>query len=167
MIRLLLPVMLFPLVTGMAMSEPSAPSAKPDVRITVKAVSAGSNRNNKSVTSSRRLEIQLENREHRDLAGLKLEWKIAGENIQSNKKSVEAKGSKEIKLEADGKLTVESDVAKFTESEGAVKTTGKGKNKRRTVGPDTGSKYAGYVVELFQNGKRIAEASTNGLEKQI
>ncbi len=167
MIRLLLPVMLFPLLAGSALSAPATPDAKPDVRITVKAVSAGSNRNNKSVTATRRLEISLENREHRELTGLKLEWKIAGEDVRSKKKSVEAKGSKGIKIEADGKLMVESDTAKFTESEGDVKTSGKGKNKRRTVGPDTGSRYAGYVVELFQNGKRIAEASTNGLDKQL
>lgn len=167
MIRTLLPVMLLPLLAGMAMAEPAAPAAKPDVRITVKAVSAGSDRSNKSATSTRRLEIHLENREHRELGGLKIEWRIAGEDIRSNRKSVEAKGTKEIKLDADGKLDVGSGTAKFTEKEGEVKITGKGKTRRRTVGPDTGSRYAGYVVELFQNGKLIAEASTNGLDKQL
>ncbi|MBN8456415.1 MAG: hypothetical protein J0M04_01020 [Verrucomicrobia bacterium] len=167
MFRKVMMLLCVPFVSMVAVAEPSAPGAVPDVRITVKAVSAGADRSNKSVTSSRRLEIHLENREHRELTGLKIEWKIVGEDIRNDRKSVESKGTKEIKLDADGKLDVESGTAKFTEKEGEVKVTGKGKNKRRTVGPDTGKRYAGYVVELFQNGKRIAGASTNGIEKQI
>lgn len=48
-----------------------------------------------------------------------------------------------------------------------MKTIGKGRNRRQVGQPDTGRIYAGYVVELKQDGKVIAEASTNGLAKQL
>lgn len=148
--------------------SPHAEEAKADqmVRITVKPVSAGTDHEKSSTVSSRKLEILLENREHRRLEGLVLDWKIYGENIRSRKKEVTAKGSKPVNLDADGKLTLETDVAKFTEKEGAVKTTGKGKNRHRVATPDTGTDYAGYAVELKQGGQVIAESSTLGLGRK-
>ena len=163
--RTLLSAVCFSLLSGIVSAAPPAAEPKPDVRITVKAVTAGTDRNGKSAVASRRLEIRLENREHRKLSGLQVDWKIFGEDIRSDKKSVDAKGVKTVSIDADGVLEVESDVAKFTETEGGVKTTGKGKNKRRIPQPDTGKRYAGYVVEIKQGGQVIAEASTNSLGK--
>jgi hypothetical protein len=140
-------------------------AATPSVHITVKAVSEGTDRSKHTAVSSRRLRIVIENRESRRLEGLKLDWSIYGKDIGSHNKKVDAKGTKPVTLEANGETTVESDVAKFTEKEGVPKTVGKGKNKRRVAQPDTGRDYAGYVVELKQGGKVIAEASTVGLGK--
>ncbi|MCF7674063.1 MAG: hypothetical protein K9N23_01750 [Akkermansiaceae bacterium] len=148
-------------------AKPAAPAAPPDVRITVKAVTAGTDHKGKTTVSSRRLQIQLENREHRDLKGLQLEWKIVGEDIQNHRKSITAKGNRTVNLDADGNLDIESDVARFSKTEGGVKTIGRGKNRRRVGQPDTGHRYAGYVAELKQGGKVIAEASTNGIQKQL
>lgn len=149
-------------------AKPAAPVATPpDVRITVKAVTAGTDRKGKTAVSSRRLQIHLENREHRDLKGLQLEWKIVGEDIQNHRKSINTKGNRTVALGADGNLDIESDVARFSKTEGGVKTIGRGKNRRRVGQPDTGHRYAGYVVELKQAGKVIAEASTNGIQKQL
>lgn len=163
--RTLLSAVCLSLLSGILSAAPPAAEAKPDVRITVKAVTAGTDHNGRSTVSSRRLEIRLENREHRKLSGLQVDWRIFGEDIRSDKKSVEAKGTKPVTIDADGVLEVESDVAKFTETEGGVKTTGQGKNKRRVPQPDTGKRYTGYVVELRQGGQVIAEASTNSLGK--
>lgn len=155
-------------IVGTALAATPAPSAKTDVRIGVKATSSGSEHPNKGTTvSSRELQIHLENREHRQLAKLQLEWKIIGEDLNSDKKKVDASGKKAVTLEADGKLDVTSDVIHFTEKQGVPKTTGKGKSRRTTGQPDTGRRYAGYLVELKQDGKVIAEASTVGIRKQV
>lgn len=158
--------MLFAVIEPAIGATPEA-NAKPDIRISVKAVTAGSDFNKKSKTSSRRLQIHLENREHRELTDLQLEWKIISEGLDSKGKKVEKSGTQTIKLGADEALDVESGVAQFTEKEGGTKSVGKGKNRRSVPQPDTGRNYAGYLVELKQNGKLIAEAATIGIRKQI
>jgi hypothetical protein len=152
---------------GPASAAPPEPTAKPDVRIAVKAVSEGTEHNKKTRTSSRRLKIHLENREHRELTNLQLEWKIIGEDLNAKQKKVAESGKETIKLDADGSLDIDSGVAQFSETEGGTKTVGKGKNRRVIPQPDTGRNYAGYIVELKQHGKVIAEASTIGIRKQL
>ena len=154
------------LILHPGVSNAADPGAKPSVRITVKAVSEGTERSKHTAVSSRRLKILIENREHQRLDGLKLQWKIFGEDVRSHKKEVDAKGGKPVTLEPDGNVTVESDVARFTGKDGGVKTTGKGRNQRRVALPDTGRDYAGYAVELLQDGRVIAESSTLGLGRK-
>lgn len=154
--------------SGLIGAPPAAAesAADPDVRITVKAVSAGTDRKGKTTTSSRRLEIHLENREHTELSGLTLDWYIYGKDVQSHNSKIEAKGSKPVKLDAKGTLDLESDTARFTETKGGVKTEGKGKNRRQVGVPDKGRDYAGYVVKLKQGGRVIATAGTNSLKNE-
>jgi len=140
-------------------------AAKPDVRITVKAVSAGSDLKGKTKVSTRRLEIHLENRGNTELTGLTVEWAIYGKDVQSHNKKVDAQGSKPAKLDAKGTLDIESDVARFSETEGGTKSSGKGKNRRQVGVPDKGRDYAGYVVKLKPHGTKNAEAATNSLER--
>ena len=150
-----------------ALSAAPGPSDKPDVRISVKAVSEGTDINKGSKTTSRRLKIHIENHEHHELSGLQLEWKIVGEDLNGKAKKVAESGKQTIKLDADGTLDIDSGVAQFSEKEGGSKTVGKGKNRRKVGTPDTGRNYAGYLVEIKQNGKLIAEAATIGIRKQI
>ena len=154
-------------ILGTAIGAPPEPAAKPDIRISVKATSEGTDHGKKGArVASRRLQIHLENREHRELTDLQLEWKIIGEDINSKQNKVDASGKQSLKLAADEVLDVESGVAQFSEQEGGVKKVGKGKNQRKVPLPDKGRSYAGYVVEIKQHGKVVAEASTLGIRKQ-
>ena len=154
-------------IIGTVNGAPPEPTGKPDIRISVKATSEGTERGKKDTRASRRLQIHVENREHRELAGLQLEWKIIGEDINSKQKKVDASGKQALKLAADEVTEVQSGVAEFTVQEGGVKTTGKGKNQRKVGQPDKGRSYAGYLVEIKQGGNVIAEASTLGIRKQV
>ena len=141
------------------------PAADPNITIAVKAVSGGSDTKGKSSTDSRLLVIQIENRSDQEVAGLQVEWEIYGKDIQSRNKKVDAKGTKTVTLPPKGRMEVESDKARFKETEGGSKTTGKGKHKRVQGTPDKGRDYAGYVVKLRLKGKVIAEEATAGLGK--
>lgn len=157
---------LLPLVSILPLqAESKPPGPPPDVRITVKAVSVGTDRDKKSAVATRKLEITLENREHRALGGLTLEWKIYGEDIRSNKKSVVEKGTESVTLEADQTKTIGSNIASFEVKEGDIKIVGKGKNKHRAVERDAGKRYTGYTVVLKQGKSVLAEAATVGLGK--
>lgn len=141
------------------------PAAKPDVRIVVRAVSAGTERGGKSAVSSRQLRIGLENRGKTDLAGLKVCWEIYGRDIQTHKTKQDGEGVETVTLPAGAKVEVKSGLVQFTETEGGTKTTGKG-NKRRTTGtPDKGRDYAGFVVTVKQGNTVIVRDATNGLDK--
>jgi hypothetical protein len=154
-------------IIGTVSGAPPESAGKPDIRISVKATSEGTERGKKgSRVASRRLQIHIENREHRELAGLQLEWKIIGEDINSKQNKVDASGKQALKLAADEVTDVQSGVAQFAEQEGGVKTVGKGKTQRKVPQPDKGRSYAGYVVEIKQGGQVIAEASTLGIRKQ-
>ncbi|MFM7182464.1 MAG: hypothetical protein ACKO2G_13505 [Verrucomicrobiales bacterium] len=152
-------------VACLVLSSIPAIAAEPGVSMSVKAVSGGTNRKGKTAVDSRLLRIELENRSDKELAGLKVEWQIYGKDIQNHNKMVDEKGSRTVKLPAKGRMTVQSDPAKFAETEGGSKTVGKGKNKRTVGTPDTGRAYAGYVVTVKLNGKVIAEEATAGLGK--
>lgn len=143
----------------------AASSAEPSVAMEVKAVSNGTNRKGKTAVESRFLRIDMENRSDTELAGLKVEWQIYGKDIQNHNRKVDERGSRTVKLPAKSRMTMESDPAKFAETEGGSKTVGKGKSKRKVGTPDTGRAYAGYVVTVRFNGKVIAEEATAGLGK--
>jgi hypothetical protein len=142
-----------------------AVAAEPNVSVVVKAVSGGTNRKGKTSVDTRLLRIGLENRSDKELAGLKVEWRIYGKDIQSHNKKVDEKGERTITLPAKGALNIESSAARFAETEGGSKTVGKGKNKRKAGTPDAGRAYAGYVVTVKKEGKVIAEEATAGLGK--
>lgn len=146
-------------------AESKPPATPPDVRISVKAVSEGTDRDKKSAVATRKLEVELQNREHRALEGLVMEWKIYGEDVRSNKKSVVEKGTESVTLEADQTKTITSNIASFEVKEGDIKVVGKGKNKHRAVERDSGKRYTGYTVVLKQGKSVVAEASTAGLGK--
>ncbi len=155
-------------VVGTSLAATPEPTVKADVRITAKAVGTGADHSKGGTReNSRRLEIRVENREHRKLTGLQLEWKIIGEDINSHKKKVDASGKQAVTLEADEVQNIESGVAQFSIKEGVPKVTGKGKSRRSVPQPDTGRRYTGYLVEIKQGGTVIAEASTVGVRKQV
>lgn len=154
-------------IIGTAGGAPPEPVGVPSIRIGVKATSEGTEHGKKNTrVATRLLQIRIENREHRDLDGLQLEWKIIGEDINSKQNKVDASGKQALKLAADGVTEVKSGVAEFPVQEGGVKTVGKGKNQRKVPQPDKGRSYAGYIVEIKQGGHVVAEASTLGIRKQ-
>jgi hypothetical protein len=135
---------------------------KPDIRVSVKAESMGTERGKASRVSSRRLVIHVENHEHQSVGDLQVQWKIFSRDINSRREKVAASGKRDLKLDADDGMDVETPVVRFTERDGKSKATGKGKNKRQTAQPDTGEDYAGYTVEITRNGKPVARAGTLG-----
>lgn len=139
-------------------------SVVPDIRITVKAISDGTDhgKDGTSVTH-RRLQVRLENRGHVAVDQLQVQWKIMERDINSRKVTTAATGTLPVKLEADEVKEVETSAAKMVRHEGKPKQVGKGNNRHLVVERDSGKDYAGYVVEVTRNGTRVAEAATVGM----
>lgn len=137
---------------------------KPDIRVSVRTDSLGGNHGKNTDTSSRRLLIRVENREHQPVPNLQVHWKIIARDINSRRHSTAASGKRDLDLDADETKEIESGAAKFTRHENRSKIVGKGKNKRRVPLDDTGNDYAGYVVEITRNGQLIAKAATVGMK---
>lgn len=147
-----------------AAAEPE--SRPPDLRVEANIQSLGRNRTKGATESTRRLAITVENRERSAVKNLELRWRIVARDVNSRKLSIAANGRQPLTIGPEETAEVTSGPARFIEREGKTKTTGKGKNRRQTTGPDTGTDYAGYVVEVYQHGKLVAEASTAGMRER-
>ena len=135
-----------------------------DIRVTASPKSMGSDRPNKSTTVSHRvLKITVENRDQTAIKGLEVHWMMIARDIKSRALSIAAEGTDTVSIDRVDKKEIESSIASFTKKEGAVKRTGRGKNKRTTAQPDTGTRYAGYLVQVRHNGKIVAQAGTSGM----
>lgn len=146
----------------------------PRIGISVSAVSAGSESPNKSTRiSERQLKIRVENGENMEFKDLELRWSVIRKDIRSGKLSLAGSGKKTISLEPISEKEFTSSVVKFTENEGKAipkpkgKSNNKGKKKPPVYGPDTGTAYAGYVVEIRRGSEILAEASTNGIRGHV
>jgi len=135
-----------------------------DIRVSASASSMGTERPNKTTkVSNRILKIKIENRDQSAITGLEVHWMMIARDVNSRKLSIAAEGRSPVSLDRVERKEIESRIASFTEKEGAVKRSGKGKNKRTTAGPDTGTRYGGYLVQVRHKGKIVAQAGTSGM----
>jgi len=142
----------------------AAEDRPPDIRVSASATSMGTKRPNKTTKTSKRiLKITIENRDHSAIKGLDVHWMMIARDVKSRKLSIAAEGRIPVSLDRIERKQIESGIASFTEKEGAVKRSGKGKNKRVSAGPDTGTRYGGYLVQVRHQGKIVAQAGTAGM----
>lgn len=159
------------LLAALCLAFPVSANAEvraPDIRVSASATSAGTERPNKSTKVSKRiLKIQIENRDQAPIKDLDVHWMMIARDVNSRKLSIAAQGHSKVSLDRVERREIESRTASFTEKEGVVKRTGKGKNKRTTAGPDTGTRYGGYLVQVRHQGKMVAQAGTSGMAERF
>lgn len=165
---------LLALFTGITLLSTAARAEPADIRLQVSSKSLGSHSQGNSRTSQREFRIMIDHRGSESFDKVTMEWTVVGRDINSRKLRIAASGKKTVAIPADTDTEVTSGPFSFSKKEGKVERTRKkgtnknAKNKNRVkVHPDTGTRYAGYVVTFTKAGRVIAEASTAGLKDRI
>ena len=142
-----------------------------DIRLKVKNSTLGSERKGDTRKSQRQLEIEIDNRDREDYEGVTLEWVVIARDIRNRKLSVASRGSKQIDIPADDEIEVTSSPYSFSKKEGEVREIRENRFRpdrpQFDVEPDSGTRYAGYIIILTKDEEVIAEAATTGMKKRM
>ncbi|MFP6878865.1 MAG: hypothetical protein VCA37_18710 [Roseibacillus sp.] len=163
--------MCLPLLAAAAviLATPFAQAA--DIRIKVSNKSLGTSKSGETRKSQRQLKIELDNRDRDAYEGVTLEWIVIGRDIQNRKLSIVNSGTKEIDIPANDDIEVKSSPYSFSKTEGKVEQIQQNRNRpdlpQYKVDPDSGTRYAGYIIVLKKDGEIIAEAATAGMKKRV
>lgn len=153
-------LMLLPMLGGAA-----------DIRLKVKNSSLGSERKGETRKSQRQLEIEIDNRDREDYEGVTLEWVVIARDIRNRKLSIASRGSRQIDIPADEEMEVTSSPYSFSKKDGEVRELRENRFRpdrpQFDVEPDSGTRYAGYIVTLTKDDEVIAEAATTGMKKRM
>ena len=148
-------LMLLPMLAGAA-----------DIRLKVKNSTLGETRK-----SQRQLEIEIDNRDREDYEGVTLEWVVIARDIRNRKLSIASRGSRQIDIPADEEMEVTSSPYSFSKKDGEVREIRENRFRpdrpQFDVEPDSGTRYAGYIVTLTKDDEVIAEAATTGMKKRM
>jgi hypothetical protein len=144
----------------------AAHAEEPDIRLKVTNSSLGADKKGDNRVSQRQLTIKIDNRERDAFEGVTLEWFVIARDINNRKLSLAGSGSKKIDIPADDDSETTSDPFSFSKKDGKVERINRNRpdQEQFKVNPDTGTRYAGYVVRIVQDGKVIAEAATAGMK---
>ena len=157
------------IAVGFALCTPPANGA--DIRLKVKNSPLGSKRNGDTRTSQRRLVVEIDNRDREIYEGVKMEWVVIGRDIRNRKLSIVSSGSKLIDLPAQEEIEVASSPYSFSKKEGEVKEIRENRFRpdrpQFDVEPDSGTRYAGYILTLKHGDEILAEAATTGMKKRV
>ncbi|MBB22911.1 MAG: hypothetical protein CMN04_08525 [Roseibacillus sp.] len=142
-----------------------------DIRLRVKNSTLGSERKGDTRKSQRQLEIEIDNRDREDYEGVTLEWVVIARDIRNRKLSIASRGSKKIDIPADDEIEVTSSPYSFSKKEGEVREIRENRFRpdrpQFDVEPDSGTRYAGYIIILTKDEEVIAEAATTGMKKRM
>ena len=142
-----------------------------DIRLKVKNSTLGSERKGDTRKSQRQLEIEIDNRDREDYEGVTLEWVVIARDIRNRKLSIASRGSKQIDIPADDEIEVTSSPYSFSKKEGEVREIRENRFRpdrpQFDVEPDSGTRYAGYIIPLTKDEEVIAEAATTGMKKRM
>lgn len=161
------------LLAALILLSPAAPAGPADIRLQVSNTSLGSDTKGNSRTSERELKITIDNRGTEAFEKVTMEWAVVGRDINTRKLSIAASGTKTVDIPADTDTEVTTGAFSFSTQEGKIERNNKKgannnqKKNRVKVNPDTGTRYAGYVVTFTKGGQVIAEASTAGMKDRI
>lgn len=170
------PACILPALLAMiALCTPDLRAEAADIRLQVSTKSLGSHSKGASRTSQRQLKITIDNRGTEAFDKTTMEWTVVARDIKSRKLSIAASGKKTVNIPADSDTEVTTGAFSFSKQEGKIERTKNKGNKKSTknkksrvkVHPDTGTRYAGYVVTFKQGGRIIAETSTAGMKDRI
>ena len=135
-----------PLVLGIFLLAPLASAA--DIRLKVKNSTLGSKREGDTRKSQRQLKIEIDNRDRDDYEGVTLEWAVIEEEME-----------------------VTSSPYSFSKKEGEVREIRENRFRpdrpQFDVEPDSGTRYAGYIIVLKKGDDILAEAATTGMKKRV
>ena len=142
-----------------------------DIRLRVENSTLGSERKGDTRKSQRQLEIEIDNRDCEDYEGVTLEWVVIARDIRNRKLSIASRGSKQIDIPADDEIEVTSSPYSFSKKEGEVREIRENRFRpdrpQFDVEPDSGTRYAGYIIILTKDEEVIAEAATTGMKKRM
>lgn len=113
-------------------------------------------------TQARFLEINVTNRTREELAGLNVKWTFLGYDLKDDEIAFVDSGDVKSTLAPSRSEVIKTKTVKFNYSRaGSQKVKGRGKGKRngrvKRV-PASGTRYAGWGVQVFQNGSLVGEA---------
>ena len=142
-----------------------------DIRLKIKNSTLGSERKGDTRKSQRQLEIEIDNRDRDAYEGVTLEWVVIARDIRNRKLSIASRGSKQIDIPGDEEIEVDSSPYSFSKKEGEVREIRENRFRpdrpQFDVEPDSGTRYAGYIVTLTKDEEVIAEAATTGMKKRM
>ena len=142
-----------------------------DIRIKVKNKSLGSKTTGDTRKSQRQLKIEIDNRDREAYEGVTVEWIIIARDLRNRKLSIAGSDSKEIDIPANDDMEVNSGPYSISKTEGKVERIDNNRNRpdlpQYKVDPDSGTRYAGYIVVIKKDGEVLAEAATAGMKKRI
>lgn len=142
-----------------------------DIRLKVKNATLGSERKGDTRKSQRQLAIEIDNRDREDYEGATIEWVVIARDIRNRKLSIASRGSKLIDIPADDEIEVTSSPYSFSKKEGEVREIKENRFRpdrpQFDVEPDSGTRYAGYIVVIKQGDDILAEAATAGMKKRM
>lgn len=158
-----------PLALGIFLLS-SLPSVA-DIRLKVKNSTLGSVSKGDTRKSQRQLKIEIDNRDREDYEGVTLEWVVIARDIRNRKLSIASKGSKLIDIPAEEEMEVTSSPYSFSKKEGEVREIRENRFRpdrpQFDVEPDSGTRYAGYIIILKKGDDILAEAATTGMKKRV
>ena len=158
-----------PLALGIFLLSSAASVA--DIRLKVKNATLGSERKGDTRKSQRQLKIEIDNRDREDYEGVTLEWVVIGRDIRNRKLSIVSRGSKLIDIPAEEEMEVTSSPYSFSKKEGEVREIRENRFRpdrpQFDVEPDSGTRYAGYIIILKKGDDILAEAATAGMKKRV
>jgi len=158
-----------PLVLGIYLL--AALTSAGDIRLKVKNSTLGSKREGDTRKSQRQLEIEIDNRNRDDYEGVTLEWVVIARDIRNRKLSIVSRGSKLIDIPAEEEMEVTSSPYSFSKKEGEVREIRENRFRpdrpQFDVEPDSGTRYAGYIIVLRKDDDILAEAATTGMKKRV
>jgi len=154
---------------ALLLSAPIASAA--DLRLRVSNKVLGNKRAGDTRSSQRQLKIAIDNRDKTAYQGVTMEWTVIARDIQNRKLSIAGSGTREIDIPADEEIEVKSTPFSFAKTEGKIERIDQNRNRpdrpQYKVDPDSGTRYAGYIVVLKKDGEVIAEAATAGMKKRV
>ncbi|MCH2063022.1 MAG: hypothetical protein MK194_04800 [Roseibacillus sp.] len=168
-LSLLMKMFALPLALGIFLLS-SLPGVA-DIRLKVKNSTLGSVSKGDTRKSQRQLKIEIDNRDREDYEGVTLEWVVIARDIRNRKLSIVSKGSKLIDIPAEEEMEVTSSPYSFSKKEGEVREIRENRFRpdrpQFDVEPDSGTRYAGYIIILKKGDDILAEAATTGMKKRV
>ena len=142
-----------------------------DIRIKVSNKVLSNKRSGDTRSTQRHLKIQLDNRDREAYDGVTMEWIVIARDIRNRKLSIASSGSKPVHLPANEKIEVNSGPYALSKTEGKIEEIRENRNRpdrpQYKVDPDSGTRYAGYIVVLKKGEEILAEAATAGMKKRV
>ena len=146
-----------PLLAGAALLAITLP-ALGDIRLKVSNKRLGGQKSGDTRSSMRQLVVEIDNRNREDYDGATVEWKIIARDINSRKLSIASVGSRKIDIPGDEEVEIKTEPFSFDKKEGKVHRINENRPdlEQFRADPDTGTRYAGYVLTITHNNLIIA-----------